>query len=94
MSTGGDGKGAGANQLTADVARMIAQIPELIETLTGIKMADLLAHVAGLEDNALCEWDQREQAADGVTSMQAIEGTAKPVDETAKPDEGVKTKNN
>ncbi|MEP6773968.1 MAG: SPFH domain-containing protein, partial [Chloroflexota bacterium] len=45
VSTGGDGKGAGANQLTADVARMIAQIPELVETLTGIKMADLLSHV-------------------------------------------------
>ncbi len=92
VSTGGDGKGAGANQLTADVARMIAQIPELVETLTGIKMADLLSHVAGLDTppSANSTNGANKQPV-GVTAMQVIEGTAKPVDETAKPDEGVES---
>ena len=48
VSTGAnDGKGFGANQITADVARMVAQVPELFETLTGVKVTDLLGQVAG-----------------------------------------------
>ncbi|MEA2573898.1 MAG: flotillin [Chloroflexia bacterium] len=49
ISTGGDGKGAGANQITADIARMIAQVPELFETLTGVKVGDLLGQITGLQ---------------------------------------------
>lgn len=48
VSTGGDGKGAGANQITADIARMVAQVPELFETLTGVKVGDLMSQVTGL----------------------------------------------
>src|SRR5207237_3238475 len=43
VSTGpSDGRGMGASQVTADVARMVAQLPELFETLTGVKVSDLM----------------------------------------------------
>lgn len=52
VSTGGnDGRGAGANQLTADIARMVAQVPELFETLTGVKVADLMSRIAGIDSS-------------------------------------------
>jgi flotillin len=37
----GDGRG-GASALTGEVAKMVAQVPELFETLTGMKVGDLL----------------------------------------------------
>jgi flotillin len=52
VSTGGDGKGFGANQITADIARMVAQVPELFETLTGVKVSDLMSKVSGLDGPA------------------------------------------
>jgi flotillin len=45
VSTGNGGHGLGADQLTADMAKMIAQAPALFESLTGVKVADLLARV-------------------------------------------------
>ncbi len=50
VSTGNGAHGTGADQLTADMARMIAQAPALFESLTGVKVADLLAHVPRLGD--------------------------------------------
>ena len=44
----GDGNGAGANKIVADVATMIAQAPALFETLAGVKLGDLLARVPAL----------------------------------------------
>ncbi len=42
----GDGNGAlGTSQITRDLARMIAQAPALFETLTGMKVADLLGRL-------------------------------------------------
>jgi flotillin len=40
-----DGNTAGVNKLTGDVAKMVAQTPELIETLTGQNIAGLLAQL-------------------------------------------------
>jgi flotillin len=37
-----DGATSGVNRITGDMARMIAQAPELIETLTGQKIGDML----------------------------------------------------
>jgi len=50
VSTGGGGHGTGADQLTSDMAKMIAQAPALFETLTGVKIGDLMARVPGLVD--------------------------------------------
>jgi flotillin len=47
VSTGGDGNGAGAgvNRITADMSTMIAQVPALFESLTGVKLGDLMRQV-------------------------------------------------
>lgn len=43
VSTGeGSGGGTGINRITTDLTTMIAQVPTLIESLTGVKLAELL----------------------------------------------------
>ena len=48
VSTGGDGQGAGAHKVTQDVTQMIAQIPPVLEALTGIKLEDVISRVPNL----------------------------------------------
>jgi flotillin len=49
VSTGdGNGHGAGVNRVTADMATMIAQVPALLESLTGVDVADLIKKVPEL----------------------------------------------
>ncbi|MDB5097766.1 MAG: band 7 protein [Cyanobacteria bacterium RYN_339] len=43
----GDGKGGGASALTGEVAKMVAQMPAMVETITGMKVSDLLDQVRG-----------------------------------------------
>jgi flotillin len=51
VSTGGDGRSSmGASQITEDLTRMIAQAPALFETLTGLKVADLMARLPGIAE--------------------------------------------
>ncbi len=47
VSTGADGgsEGAGVNRITNDMATMIAQVPAILEALTGVKIGDLLSQV-------------------------------------------------
>lgn len=49
----GDGRNAGVSQITGEVAKMVAQVPELFETLTGVKVSDLMDRLAGLEARPL-----------------------------------------
>jgi flotillin len=49
VSTGDGHGGAGLSQLTGEVTRMVAQVPELYETLTGQKVSELLGKLRGLE---------------------------------------------
>lgn len=49
--TGGDGS-SGASRITRDVAEVIAQLPPVIESLTGIKLDELVRRVGGLKGNA------------------------------------------
>ncbi len=53
ISTGGDGEngrgGFGASQLTTDMTKMIAQVPALFETLTGLKIGDMMAQVPAIK---------------------------------------------
>jgi flotillin len=44
----GDGRGASA--LTGEVAKMIAQMPEVFEALTGMKVSELMGRLPGLSD--------------------------------------------
>jgi len=52
VSTGGangNGNGAlGASRITGDLVAMLAQVPAILETLTGAKFTDLMARVPGL----------------------------------------------
>jgi flotillin len=41
----GNGDGAGMSKITGDMAAMAAQIPALFETLSGMKMSELLGNV-------------------------------------------------
>ncbi len=44
----GDGKTAGMNKVTGDMVSMAAQIPALFETLSGMKMSELLGKIKGI----------------------------------------------
>jgi flotillin len=44
VNTGGNGE-SGVSKMTGEVARAIAQVPPVIESLTGLKMEDLLARL-------------------------------------------------
>ncbi|HEV7665578.1 MAG TPA: SPFH domain-containing protein, partial [Chloroflexota bacterium] len=46
----GDGKSGGVSQLTGEVAKMVAQVPELFETLTGQKVSDLMTRLRALDE--------------------------------------------
>jgi len=46
----GNGHSAGMNKITGDLTEMAAQIPALFETLSGMKMSDLLGKVRGIGD--------------------------------------------
>jgi flotillin len=50
VSTGPGGGGPSA--LTGEVAKMVAQVPELFETLTGMKVSDLLGRLQQIDPNA------------------------------------------
>jgi flotillin len=46
----GDGHSAGMHKITGDIAQMAAQIPALFETLSGMKMSELLGRVRTIGD--------------------------------------------
>ena len=71
VSTGGDG--AGVNKVTADMAQMVAQVPALIESLTGKKISDLLQQVRPLAPT------------DGVGGVKAPAGAITPSGTVTKP---------
>ncbi|MCB2156980.1 flotillin family protein [bacterium] len=50
VSTGGDG-GAGAQKVTKDVAQIIAGLPPVVESMTGLKLEDMLKRLPGLSDD-------------------------------------------
>ncbi|MCA1725816.1 MAG: flotillin family protein, partial [Thermomicrobia bacterium] len=47
VSTGADG--SAASKMTNDVATMVAQVPALVEALSGINIADLIKSLPGLQ---------------------------------------------
>jgi len=49
---GGNGDGAGVSRITADVTRVIAQLPTVIETLTGMKLQQLIEQIPALMGRA------------------------------------------
>jgi len=51
ISTGDGANGSGVNQVMQDLARMVAIAPTLVESLTGMKIAELLERVPGLREH-------------------------------------------
>ena len=47
---GQDGNGAGASKITKDVTQIVAQLPEVMEALTGVKLRDILSKIPALTD--------------------------------------------
>jgi flotillin len=45
----GDGRSQGVSQITGEVAKMVAQVPELFETLTGQKVSELMTRLRALD---------------------------------------------
>ena len=53
INMGGDSdSGGGASRVTRDVTNIIAQLPPVIESLTGVKLETLLARIPGLTEGA------------------------------------------
>jgi len=48
----GNGEATGMNKITGDLTKMVAQVPALFETLSGMNMSDLLSKVRGIGDKA------------------------------------------
>ena len=44
----GDGRG-GASNLTGEIAKMVAQVPEIFETITGMKVSEIMGRLQGIE---------------------------------------------
>ncbi len=72
VSTGGaNGSNLGASRVTGDVVNMLAQVPAILEALTGTKMSDLMSRVPGIEaadgTAAAVESGQPSSRGDGQT---------------------------
>ena len=74
MFGGGDG-GSGPSKLTQDVMRTVAQVPEVIESLTGIDIVGSIKNIPGLESSGRATAD----------TEQAIETQADAADEQERP---------
>ncbi|MHB9092929.1 MAG: flotillin domain-containing protein, partial [Chloroflexota bacterium] len=47
---GGDGNGAGASKVTRDITDIMAQLPAVMEALTGVKLQDVIRKIPALAD--------------------------------------------
>jgi flotillin len=54
VNSGGNG-GGGASKITGDITQIIAQLPPVVESLTGLKFEDLLGRIPGLEKEKRAE---------------------------------------
>jgi flotillin len=50
ISGGGNGSGPGAAKITRDVTQVVAELPEVIEALTGLKLGDVAKRIPGVTD--------------------------------------------
>ncbi len=64
----GDGRNAGVSQITGEVAKMVAQVPELFETLTGMKVSDLMDRLQAIESRPLAPRDNGTSSSSSTSS--------------------------
>jgi len=48
INSGGNGPGGGASKITGDITQIIAQLPPVVESLTGLKFEDILGRIPGI----------------------------------------------
>ncbi len=82
LSTGGaNGGNLGASRVTGDVVTMLAQVPAILEALTGVRMSDLMAQVPGLRTVESTTGDgspDGAQPASGADGAAATNGAKEP----------------
>ncbi|MDE3229099.1 MAG: hypothetical protein KGO05_04395, partial [Chloroflexota bacterium] len=80
VSTGSGSNGnLGASRVTADMVNMLAQTPVILEALTGVRIADLMARVPGMttvESDAAKSESDAPAATDGATDATAPDSPA------------------
>ena len=65
ISSGGDSHtGAGASKVTRDVADIIAQVPAVIEALTGVKLQEIIRRVPGVMADAGPQTGEKKKSAE------------------------------
>ncbi|HEY1390238.1 MAG TPA: SPFH domain-containing protein [Ktedonobacterales bacterium] len=75
VSTGGaNGSNLGASRVTGDVVNMLAQMPVILEALTGVKMSDLMARVPGLRTVEGSTGDGSPDGANGAAGTNGANG--------------------
>ena len=83
VSTGGDGAngagGTGVNRIASDMSSLIAQVPAILEALTGIDVHDLMEHVPGKPGESPSNNHRTTNHRPARTTPQRV--TAEPVDE-------------
>ncbi|HEV2237115.1 MAG TPA: SPFH domain-containing protein [Ktedonobacterales bacterium] len=90
VSTGGSNGGSlGASRITGDMVNMLAQVPALIEALTGAKVGNLLERIPGLSDGTTVESapvpPDAARSANGASPEPVAAGAPKPMPAPAAP---------
>jgi flotillin len=75
VSTGDGSGGAGVNRVTSDIATMVAQVPALVEGLTGVELQKMLQ---GLPDIGKQPTTVDVRVHDGEPALQPVEGAPAP----------------
>jgi flotillin len=60
LSTGGNAE-VGVNKLMVDIAKVVAQAPAMVETLTGMKMQELITAIPALREHLPPEITEEKQ---------------------------------
>jgi flotillin len=55
INSGGNGPGGGASKITGDITQILAQLPPVVESLTGLKFEDILHRIPGMEGEKKAE---------------------------------------
>ncbi|MFH1893420.1 MAG: SPFH domain-containing protein [Candidatus Zixiibacteriota bacterium] len=55
INSGGNGRGGGASKLTGDITEILAQLPPVVESLTGLKFEDILGRIPGVKKERTAE---------------------------------------
>ncbi|MNY83056.1 hypothetical protein D3C86_2255550 [compost metagenome] len=53
-----DGSASGVNRITGDIAKMIAQVPEITQTLTGKSVTDLARAFLGTDADPMLKREE------------------------------------